>query len=252
MWHTRKKAEEVLASVQAHRHHVTLPHTDSANQREPLPRSGKRLLERLCVNILLAQTIGDAWALTHDAMGRPSLYAPGNEKAAAPMQVSISHTKDMYALMLHPGQCGIDVEEWGTRATAISHRFVRAEEGETLAQLTDSLITLRPTLPIGQSSGSHRPITADDMAATLLWSAKEAAYKVMNYHCQLTIGDISLELLPRPTAGTTALQGTLKASTPQWPGHTLHVHYMLLPTAALTWTADASTNHPQTSSNIPK
>lgn len=116
-------------------------------------QSEKRRIERLSIKLLLSQLLGHSVQLYHKEDGTP--YLVGNDK----LQISISHTKGIYALMLSTFPIGMDVERWSDKAWRIKDRFLFKEELQLLHTQLLSCFT-------------HKD------AATILWSAKEAAFKL--------------------------------------------------------------------------
>lgn len=143
VWKHDMDREELLAFARTHFPDLTL---------DPLPQGcGKRLVEVLSVRLLLRRLLGRETRLAYHDTGRP--YIPGS-----PLTASISHSARLYALSLAPFRHGIDVEQWGDRALRLLPRFVSPEEAAALAS-------------------ARMPGLSDEQWATLLWSAKEAAYK---------------------------------------------------------------------------
>lgn len=113
-------------------------------------RSDKRFVEQLSIRLMLARVSGGETKLAYHPTGRPYLLN-------SPRQLSISHTRGVYALSLSDVRHGLDVEQWGDRALRVSAKFLMPSERQLQAELS--------------AWGSPAQI------ATTLWSAKEAAYK---------------------------------------------------------------------------
>lgn len=127
----------------------------------------KRLIERLSVDLLLHQLLGYTKPLAHEKNGRP--YLPESN-----LELSVSHSGNTYALSLSAYHHGFDIELWDTKALRVASKFLSSKE-QTL--LTHSL--------------SNSPAKA----ATLLWSAKEAAYKYFNINGLQLLKDMDLSFL---------------------------------------------------------
>ncbi len=114
----------------------------------------KRGAERRTVRQLLAEALGRDGEVSYDytATGAPHL------RERPDLHISISHTKG-YAVVALSGEepIGIDIECYGAKVERVASKYLRPEE------LT--LVT-----------ASHDPV----MALHLLWTAKEAAFKLVN------------------------------------------------------------------------
>lgn len=159
-------------------HHLSVPQlTDLAQLLFPLldlnnyaSFSNKRLKERLSVDILAQALCGPSSQIGHTQSGKPFLVN-------SPVEISVSHTGNTYALSLSSHPHGMDIEKWnsGPRALKIANKFLSAEE----IQLLDAFGYLH----------------SSEKAATLLWSAKEAVYKRFNHSKLQSLNDIRLTLL---------------------------------------------------------
>lgn len=114
---------------------------------DKLPKAEGRRCEMLAELLMLAGHFGRPTALEHDRHGAPRVTQFGG-------YVSISHTRGLVMMAFSDNEpVGIDVERISERVMRVRGRFV----GDTEAQ--------------------H--IVADDVAAnTLVWTAKEAMYKL--------------------------------------------------------------------------
>lgn len=107
-----------------------------------------RRCERLAVRLLLERLGIDA-AIEYLPSGKPVLR--GDSRC-----ISISHTKGWAAAAVADPPVGIDIERWSDRASRVVRRFLNEKE-----------------LPLLQSCDPDR-------AATLLWSAKESLFKLLD------------------------------------------------------------------------
>lgn len=124
-------------------------------------QSPKRTIERLSIRIMLHHLFGKSIQLVYDKNGCPYLQGL---KSNAPY-ISISHSAGLYALSLSPSRHGLDYEAWSEKAFRVRDKFLQDREQQILFEPFPGLFP--PTLSIAQR-------------ATLLWSAKEAAYKYIN------------------------------------------------------------------------
>lgn len=116
--------------------------------------SKKRMVERLSVSMIAAQIIGCQTRILHSDTGAP--YLPEDS-----LCISVSHSHNVYALSLSTEKHGIDVEQWGNKAYKVRKHFLQPDEEFLMTDLSSIL------------GGVER-------AATMLWSAKESAYKFLN------------------------------------------------------------------------
>lgn len=110
--------------------------------------SEHRQCERLAVRLLLERLGVDA-AIEYRPSGKPVLR--GDSRC-----ISISHTKGWAAAAVADTPVGLDIERWSDRASRVVRRFLNEKE-----------------LPLLQSSDPDR-------ATTLLWSAKESLFKLLD------------------------------------------------------------------------
>lgn len=128
--------------------------------------SNKRLIERLSVSMLAAQVVDSRTRILHADTGAPYLAEGG-------LHISVSHSNHIYALSLSAAKHGIDVEQWGSKAYKVRKHFLQPDEEMLMTELTSKLGGM-------------------DRAATLLWSAKESAYKFLNDKQAFLLSDIHL------------------------------------------------------------
>lgn len=110
--------------------------------------SPSRQKEFLAVRLLLSAMMGYPGEIVHAPSGKPSLKGfPGH--------ISISHSRNIAAIIQSDFPAGIDVEETGRNVTDIARRFLSEEE-------------------LSWTMKSRDP----QLARILCWSAKEAVYKM--------------------------------------------------------------------------
>lgn len=110
--------------------------------------SEKRLRERLAAHVLLRHISGEDHFIDHDMAGRPFVPCLG-------MSLSISHCPECVAVAVSSDRVGVDVEKTGSRQLGVMDKFISAEE--------------MSGLPDGNK----------ELYVSLLWSAKEAVYKLV-------------------------------------------------------------------------
>ncbi len=136
--------------------------------------SDTRRREWLATRVLLHCVAGTTAPISYDAQGAPFLctpeaLSPGMADTSAAPFISISHSRGLAAIALSSVRAvGIDVERWSARPLRLAERFLMPEEMPLLA-----------ALPAGASQTPHLQEAAE-RAATLLWSAKEAAFKMLH------------------------------------------------------------------------
>lgn len=115
-------------------------------------RTTKRQLEFLSVRVTLNQLVGREVTVIYDNCGKPYL----KDKS---FNISISHTKNWIAVMVHPTKkVGIDIETVSDRVLKVRNKFLSADELKYL--YTDNENTKK---------------------MQLAWSAKEAIYKIIGH-----------------------------------------------------------------------
>lgn len=112
----------------------------------------KRQKEKLSVAVMAGMLLGWQTQIRHAPNGKPYI-----ERSS--MQISITHTDNIYGIGISRSRYGIDAESWGSKAYRLRHKFLKESE----LPLLDRLF---PTHP--------------DRSATALWSAKEAVYKAFD------------------------------------------------------------------------
>lgn len=108
----------------------------------------KRQIERLVAKYLLSLLLADTHInIAKTPEGKPYIV---NED----IEISISHSGVHLAVMIAETPCGVDIQYYTDKITAISRRFLRNEESEIIPML------------------SHKDLLH------LIWSSKETAYKI--------------------------------------------------------------------------
>lgn len=128
----------------------------------------------------------DRGACLKDPFGKPYLQDSDH-------YISISHSRDMVAVMASPGACGIDIQYKVEKIYRIAGKFCSPREKAFCDQYADPLIAFH-----------------------ILWGAKEALYKaygkkMLDFRSQIQIDPWSTDQLFGQTTGTVILEGaTLK------------------------------------------
>ncbi len=127
--------------------------------------SPRRQKEFLAVRLLLAAMMGQPGEIIHAPSGQPFLKDH-------PVHISISHSKNIAAIIQSGFPAGIDVEETGRNVTDIARRFLSEEE-------------------MSWTMKSRDP----QLARILCWSAKEAVYKMaglrdLDFRNEISIGEV--------------------------------------------------------------
>ena len=123
----------------------------------------KRRAEWLTTRVLLCELLSSDAIIGHDADGKP--YLIDNDDF-----ISISHSKNMVAVMVAKQNLGIDIEQITPRTTKVRHKFL---------------------------TGSELDWCQTDMEHTLVWTVKEAAYKLIG--CGLEHTEVEIEQNPNFT-----------------------------------------------------
>nr|WP_313965970.1 4'-phosphopantetheinyl transferase superfamily protein [uncultured Porphyromonas sp.] len=123
----------------------------------PVSRSERRSVEQRAVELILSELLGEsAPRRGYDPLGRPILLDHPDRS------LSISHTEGHAAVLLTPsadGTPGVDIETYRPQLYEVASRYIHPDEWERV-QATSLLDELQ--------------------LRSLLWSAKETAYKVFN------------------------------------------------------------------------
>ncbi len=111
--------------------------------------SEKRKLEYLAVRVMLREVLGEKKTIVYDPNGSPRLQDGS-------YNISVTHTGSYAAIILHPTlRLGIDIERISDRVVRVQSKFLSKRELESIDQPT---------------AKTH---------LALLWSAKEALYKIV-------------------------------------------------------------------------
>jgi len=105
----------------------------------------RRRTEWLASRVLLKVLLNRNATIGHDADGKP--YLIENDDF-----ISISHSKNMVAVMLAKSNLGIDIEQISPRTTKVRHKFL---------------------------TGNELDWCKTDIEHTLVWTVKESAYKLI-------------------------------------------------------------------------
>ena len=139
----------------------------------PVPRSERRSVEQRAVELILSELLGEsAPRRGYDPLGRPILLDYPDRS------LSISHAEGHAAVLLTPspdGTPGVDIETYRPQLYEVASRYLHPDEWERV-QVTSHLTELQ--------------------LRSLLWSAKETAYKVFNPPGASLLSFITTELRP--------------------------------------------------------
>lgn len=144
LWHHTFGREQL--TTLAHELSPTIDMDDIAALRD------KRFIEKLSIRLLLKLLLPQA-TIKYLETGRPYLTSPD-------IEISISHTKRVYAISFSHDRHGMDVEQYSKTALKVRSMFVNDNELPWLRQRE---------FPLGKI-GKY----------TMLWSAKEAIYKYVD------------------------------------------------------------------------
>ena len=120
----------------------------------------RRRTEWLTTRIVLRELLNRDATIAHDNNGKP--YIAENKDF-----ISISHSKNMVAVMVAKQNLGIDIEQITPRTTKVRHKFL---------------------------TGSELDWCKTDTEHTLVWTVKEAAYKLIG--CGLEHTEVEIEENP--------------------------------------------------------
>lgn len=144
--------------------------------------SSKRSAEKLSILLMVRQLLGPTFKLQHRPSGRPFLQA---ESRPVPF-ISISHSHGAYALSLSSRPHGIDIEKIDEKVFHLRSRFLSDSELR--------LVDILPSVMQSQFAETSSQLIQKVSAATLLWSAKEAAFKAFQSDALQTISQIALAI----------------------------------------------------------
>lgn len=139
----------------------------------PAPRSERRSVEQKAVELILSELLGESVPRRgYDPLGRPILL---DHPARS---LSVSHTEGHAAVLLTPsadGTPGVDIEAYRPQLYEVASRYLHPDEWERV-QATSLLTELQ--------------------LRSLLWSAKETAYKIFNPPGASLLSFTAVELRP--------------------------------------------------------
>ena len=122
----------------------------------PVERRERKASEEAAIGAMLRALLGEAQSFkrAHDATGRP--FLPSKPEVS----MSLSHAEGCAALLLTPSSLrpGVDIETYRPQLYAVASRYLTEAEWEKGCRLAPQLTELE--------------------LRTLLWSAKETAFKV--------------------------------------------------------------------------
>lgn len=113
----------------------------------------KRRKERITAHIILKELLGEEKEIKHDANNAPYIEDSN-------LHISISHTNSMVAVAISNNPIGIDIEDRERKQLQLSHKFTTKQEKEWI----DNCKTIKDKQLISE----------------VIWSAKEAIYKLAN------------------------------------------------------------------------
>ena len=163
--------------------------------------SKRRALEYLTSRIMLLELLGEVKVILNHESGKPYL----DDKS---YHISISHTKDYVAIMLHEKHTvGIDIATISDRVENIAERFISSEEYINPKHKTTHLL--------------------------LHWSSKECLYKIINEQGV----DFKKQLYIFPFEPV--LSGIIEAQESRTEEkHYYKINYEVHPSYVLTWVID--------------
>lgn len=139
----------------------------------PTSRSERRSVEQGAVELILSELLGEsAPRRGYDPLGRPILLDYPDRS------LSISHTEGHAAVLLTPsadGTPGVDIETYRPQLYEVASRYLHPDEWERVLATS--------------------PLTELQLRS-LLWSAKETAYKVFNPQGASLLSFTAVELRP--------------------------------------------------------
>lgn len=139
----------------------------------PAPRSERRSVEQKAVELILSELLGEsAPRRGYDPLGRPILLDHPDRS------LSISHAEGHAAVLLTPsadGTPGVDIETYRPQLYEVASRYLHPDEWERVLATS--------------------PLTELQLRS-LLWSAKETAYKIFNPPGASLLSFTAVELRP--------------------------------------------------------
>ncbi len=162
--------------------------------------SEKRRREYLAVRVMLNEVLGTKKSIVYEPNGRPRL-------ADNSYQISITHTGQYAAIILHPTlRLGIDIERVSERVVRVQHKFLSPRELNFIDTAT---------------AKTH---------LTLLWSAKEALYKIVQQTEVDFVKNFAIAPFTPYLSGTMSAQETKTAAAERF-----ELSYCVRPDFVLVW-----------------
>ncbi|MBR2628863.1 MAG: 4'-phosphopantetheinyl transferase superfamily protein [Alistipes sp.] len=90
--------------------------------------SSSRRAERLSWRMMLRRVVGRSVAIEYSSQGAPLLSEEVVINNCHYKYISVSHCRDMVAIMLSQQPCGVDIEQRGRDFERVSGRYTTAEE----------------------------------------------------------------------------------------------------------------------------
>ena len=113
--------------------------------------SSSRRAERLSWRMMLRRVVSRSVAIEYSSQGAPLLSEEVVINSCHYKYISVSHCRDMVAIMLSQQPCGVDIEQMGRDFERVSSRYITAEE---------------------------RRLSDNPRFEAAVWCAKEALYKM--------------------------------------------------------------------------
>ena len=141
----------------------------------------KRQSEQLVSHLIIKHLIGRAEEIKHRSNGAP--YIQDKEK-----HISISHSRKSVAVAISNTPIGIDIEECSRKQYALYKRYTTPTEQEWIENTSNT--------------------TTQQQIAEIIWSAKEAIYKLANIEGLLFESEI--EITPFTPTNETQFKATYR------------------------------------------
>lgn len=162
--------------------------------------SEKRQLEFLATRALLRNVLDETKTIAYEKSGKPYLTDHS-------YSISITHTGKYVAIILHPtAAVGIDVEKISEKVERVKTRF--------LSEMELSFIDVR----------------SEKTQLALMWSAKEALYKIIGKENVDFIIDLHIDVFHPYLEGTMEAKETCTKETTEYT-----INYRVFPEFVLVW-----------------
>ena len=102
--------------------------SDCELQSVELFSSSSRRAERLSWRMMLRRVVGRSVTIKYSSQGAPLLSEEVLINNCHYKYISVSHCRDMVAIMLSQQPCGVDIEQMGRDFERVSGRYTTAEE----------------------------------------------------------------------------------------------------------------------------